>query len=109
MRYDHMHALVARKQAEVSQAGETMIAKAKASLLGGQRDAFEQKFVDHTNNVLSAWTSLSQEMFQDYSDNTDIRGEVNVHMPNGVEASQSAASLGYPAWWLRAVGYSNGP
>merc|ERR1712014_199190 len=61
------------------------------------------------DRVLQAWDSLSQSLFQDFSDNSVISREVNVHKPNGVEAEQSPASLGYPAWWLQAVGYSQGP
>merc|ERR1711892_1037504 len=45
-------------------------------------------------------------MLTRFSDNSDIpRIATTVH---NVGADENTASLGYPAWWLRAVGFAKG-
>ncbi|WP_432738664.1 dipeptidase [Maridesulfovibrio sp. FT414] len=56
-----------------------------------------QYCANNAGNVLDAWWKLSEHLYIKYND-----GYLNTK-------SGIAQSVGYPAWWLKKVGYENGP
>ncbi len=53
-------------------------------------------FLDNADTMVATYTLLFDELLFKYAD-----GFVNVPV--------IGSTVGYPAWWLRAVGYQNGP
>ena len=51
--------------------------------------------IDNANRVVNEWSELADELVVKYD------GYVNI--PNVAE------EVGYPEWWLKAVGYDKGP
>ncbi|CCO23159.1 dipeptidase [Maridesulfovibrio hydrothermalis] len=73
-----------------------------AELIDDKRDAEARKLLtgyceDNADNVLKAWWKLSEDLYIKYND-----GYLNT-------SAGIAQSVFYPAWWLKKVGYENGP
>jgi hypothetical protein len=103
IRFDHMHPLVEEKQKAVEDAGRSLISSLKDE---ADEHAFGEKVVSHVNAALATWQRLSDEMIVRFSDNSDIARISTKHDSIGV--AENIASLDYPAWWLRAVGFTKG-
>ncbi|MCA1742992.1 MAG: dipeptidase, partial [Desulfovibrionales bacterium] len=52
---------------------------------------------DNAEEILDAWWNLSEHLYVKYND-----GYINTE-------EKIAQPVFYPAWWLKAVGYENGP
>jgi len=126
IRFDHMHPLVEAKQKEVEGAGEWALSRAREKLLSEKEKLLNEKWekwvpkshswgdklVSHVKDALGIWKELSEDMLVHFSDNSDIP-KVSATHDAGVDANiaggvdEDIASLSYPAWWLRAVGFAN--
>jgi len=109
IRFDHMHPLVEAKQKQAETAGDAMISNVREEIL--HKTHHWGKHVEaHVTDALKTWQRLSDEMLIRFADNSDIsRISTQSRTPVGVGLDENTASLGYPAWWLRAVGFMQGP
>lgn len=73
-------------------AGEDLIASLDA-IKSPKAKFLNTAFANHASRIMRSFWSIPDEIVQAYADGWD----------NG------KASLGYPDWWLEAVGYQNGP
>ena len=64
-------------------------------------DALTAAFVAHANAVLTELWTLADHLMFKYAD-----GYINTLTPNG---DLHLASEPYPDWWLKEVGFSDGP
>ena len=63
----------------------------------GNFDLVEETYVKNVNEIVTSLWKLSDEILFKYAS-----GFVN-------EADKMSQMVGYPSWWLKAVGYSDGP
>lgn len=116
IRFDHMHPLVAAKQEEVEAAAEAALNAAREMLVHVPAEYLKYShwtkgIVEHTKKALDIWQQLPDDMLIRFADNSDIsRISKQPNTPVGGGGwDENTASLSYPAWWLRAVGYNKGP
>jgi len=67
--------------------------------------AVAQAYLDNIAKIVASLWSLSDELLFKYAS-----GFVNEISPSGKEEEDHMSQMvGYPAWWLQAVGYTDGP
>jgi hypothetical protein len=108
IRFDHMHSLVVEKQQEVEAAGVAALAKlASPAQAPEQCEALVREIGAHVERALDTWRRLSNEMLFRFSDNSALLRMSTKRQDVG--QAENTAAFGYPAWWLRSVGYDRGP
>lgn len=107
LRFDAMHADVRVQQQALEVAGFQMQEEVEAKAAALLADGHQQEAVDqlsaaacaHADHVVKTWWKLAYSMIARYSDGWRTTGE----QPEQQEA------LGYPTWWLEAVGFTAFP
>jgi dipeptidase len=91
---------IEERQKKLEQASVAMVQRMEAQYSQTQNfTAVEQAFLDNAASIVSSLWSLSDGIVFKYAS-----GFVNEPPPNGM-----SQMVGYPAWWLQAVGYQDGP
>ena len=93
-RWSHVKDAIRAAQADLEDAGGRISASIRA---GSPPEIVASAIEDHATSVVSRWQGLYGELLVRYSDNWDY------------SLSGGAKRLGYPAEWLRQVGFLNGP
>jgi len=100
IRFDRMHQVVEAHQRKVEDAGVVLLKTAVAHFKTKEdREALNYMFEAHAQKTLVDWIDLSDQLIFEFSDNT--------YIPK--DSEQNHTALGYPSWWLRSVGFQNGP
>jgi len=97
LKFDHMIADIRAEQDKWETKGEALVAHLTDQYLRNQEaDTVTEALRVHASDVVQAWWSLSDFLIFRYADGYD-------NVPN------VGSAVGYPAWWLKEVGYANGP
>ena len=106
IRFDHMYADIRQLEGALHGTGRAMVAAQQAASAGtgtvtpGALTAVANK---HASLCVTSWWALADHLVYKYAD-----GQIYADTPSADGAGQ-AKPAGYPVWWLRAVGYANGP
>jgi len=92
LKYDHAMRDITAVQARLEQEGAALVGAldAKGSY---EAEVLNEAYRKHAERVLEAFWSLPDKIIEKYADG---------YLEDGV-------ALGYPDWWLEAVGYKDGP
>merc|ERR1711988_754987 len=85
--------------------GRSLQANLTEAVQSGRIGAVEaaERVVQFQDHVVSSWWELGEDLLFRWAD-----GARNVG-PQRLGESGTSADTGYDAWWLKAVGYSDGP
>jgi len=90
---------IEKRQNDLEQASVEMVEKMDEVYASGKdMDVVEEEYVKNIDTIVTSMWSLSDEMLFKYAS-----GFVN-ESPGGM-----SQMVGYPSWWLEAVGYADGP
>merc|ERR1712086_399512 len=95
MGYKDMIKYVQAEQEKFETKGLAMVQELTSSMPG--KDSITADLTAHANSVISAWWELADDLMMKYADGFFQEGE------------SLGEPLGYDTWWLKAVGYENGP
>jgi dipeptidase len=112
--FKYMHPVVEKSQRALETAG---IASVKSMGEAVARNAaWHHVIIDHMDHALKTWQHLGDELIFHFSDNSDIPRmyvtPLNLESEqrrNGMFRTENLQSFSYPDWWLRTVGFSEGP
>mmetsp|Transcript_106390 Transcript_106390/g.266574 ORF Transcript_106390/g.266574 Transcript_106390/m.266574 type:complete len:606 (-) Transcript_106390:92-1909(-) len=93
IKYSYAMEDVRALQARLETEGEALVARLDAMLPQADTETLNEAYAEHAARVHQAFWALPDQIVQKYAD-----GWLHDQAP-----------LGYPDWWLRAVGYQQGP
>lgn len=99
VRWDRMHPRIDAKQKEVEDAGVKLLDE--ISPMSANISGIYDKLAKHAAGALSTWHELADDLVVTFTDNFElnsVNGEKGSHTP-----------LGFPAPWLKGVGFQQGP
>lgn len=99
LKWSYMYGDVTKRQLELESSSVAMVQAMEDDFQqNGNFDIVEETYQKNVETIVSSLWSLSDELMFKYAD-----GFVN-ELPDGM-----SQMVGYPAWWLEAVGFRDGP
>ena len=103
LKWSYMIDDIAKRQSELEAASVDMVAAVEKEYRHhGNNDLVEEAYFKNAEKIVSSLWSLSDELMFKFADGFVNRAKAP---PNG----EISKPVGYPAWWLEAVGYKDGP
>jgi len=93
IKYSYAMKDVRAMQSRLEDEGEALVAQLDALSPGADNMALNQAYAKHAANVHQSFLALPEKIIEKYADGW----------------FQDLSPIGYPDWWLRAVGYPKGP
>ena len=102
LRYDNMKEIIIEAQNSCESSGFALQEKIDNTFLQSMatknfasKDTLTNLYAEHVSKFVSSWWDLPLQMVENYAD--------------GFNQLDNGKATGYPAWWLEAVGYTEGP
>jgi dipeptidase len=95
LRWKDMVDYIKAEQQKFEQKGFAMVQELTSSMPG--KESITTDLTAHADSVISAWWQLADDLMMKYADGFFQEGD------------SYGEALGYDTWWLKAVGYENGP
>lgn len=89
MKHAPMMVNIKALQSQLESLGAALVAKLDEEASSLNADELSAAYADHATSVFTSWWKLSDTLMEKYADGED--------------------GASYPDWWLKAVGYQNGP
>ena len=109
IRFDHMYADIRELEGALHGTGREMVTQQQRASAAGHlpkgvsASALAAAANAHAAMCVKSWWALADHLMYKYAD-----GQIYADTPSTVGAG-AAKPAGYPVWWLRAVGYADGP
>jgi len=103
LKWSYMIEDITKRQNELEAESVDMVATIEQEYRQhGNSDLVEEAYLKNAEKIVAALWSLSDELMFKFADGFVNRAKAP---PNG----EISEPVGYPAWWLEAVGYKDGP
>mmetsp|Transcript_9162 Transcript_9162/g.22756 ORF Transcript_9162/g.22756 Transcript_9162/m.22756 type:complete len:624 (+) Transcript_9162:94-1965(+) len=101
LKWSYMTKDITKRQDELEQASLELVASVQSENL----EVVEEAFARNADSIVKSLWSLSDELIFRYADGFRNFPESEIDQHGG----EITEVLGYPTWWLEAVGYKDGP
>lgn len=105
LKWSYMIEDISKRQGELEQASLELVASLRSNEnFRDNQQLVEEALAANADSIVKSIWSLSDELIFKYAD-----GFLNFPEGGGESDGEITKVLGYPAWWLEAVGFQDGP
>lgn len=101
LKWSYMIKDITKRQDELEQASLELVASIQSENL----EVVEEAFAENADSIVKSLWSLSDELMFRYADGFRNFAQAEINQDGG----ETFEILGYPKWWLEAVGFKDGP